>query len=90
MKIGILGSGDVGRRLGDGFIELGNAVKIGTRNPNKGEVIQWINKHGLEKDSFCRIFYRAGKLWGDYRGSNIMDETGSCQQGNISLLKKVP
>jgi hypothetical protein len=24
MKTGILGSGDVGRRLGDGFIELGH------------------------------------------------------------------
>jgi 8-hydroxy-5-deazaflavin:NADPH oxidoreductase len=60
MKIGILGSGDVGRRLGDGFIELGNAVKIGTRNPNKGEVIQWINKHGLEKDkAFAGSFTEA-------------------------------
>jgi hypothetical protein len=29
MNIGILGSGDVGRRLGDGFIELGHNVKIG-------------------------------------------------------------
>jgi predicted dinucleotide-binding enzyme len=27
MKIGILGSGDVGRRLDDGFIELGHTVK---------------------------------------------------------------
>jgi 7,8-dihydropterin-6-yl-methyl-4-(beta-D-ribofuranosyl)aminobenzene 5'-phosphate synthase len=27
MKIGILGSGDVGRRLGDGFIELGHYAK---------------------------------------------------------------
>jgi 8-hydroxy-5-deazaflavin:NADPH oxidoreductase len=50
MKIGILGSGDVGRRLGDGFIELGHTVKIGTRNPNKKEVVQWLNKHGVEKE----------------------------------------
>jgi hypothetical protein len=26
MKIGILGSGDVGRRLGDGFLELDHIV----------------------------------------------------------------
>ena len=45
MKIGILGSGNVGRKLGDGFIELGHMVKIGTRDPNKGEVIQWVSKH---------------------------------------------
>ena len=31
MNIGILGSGDVGRRLGDGLIALGHKVKIGTR-----------------------------------------------------------
>ncbi|MGV8107772.1 MAG: NAD(P)-binding domain-containing protein [Nitrososphaerota archaeon] len=29
MKIGILGSGDVGRRLADGFIELGHKITIG-------------------------------------------------------------
>ena len=35
MKVGIIGSGDVGHRLGDGLIELGHVVKIGTRDPNK-------------------------------------------------------
>ena len=45
MKIGILGSGEVGRRLGEGFIKLGHAVKIGTRNPNKDEVVRWISGH---------------------------------------------
>jgi 8-hydroxy-5-deazaflavin:NADPH oxidoreductase len=45
MKIGILGSGDVGRRLGDGLIELGHTVRIGTRNPKKSDVIQWISDH---------------------------------------------
>jgi short-subunit dehydrogenase involved in D-alanine esterification of teichoic acids len=29
------GSGDVRRRLADGFIELGNTVKIGSRDPNQ-------------------------------------------------------
>jgi predicted dinucleotide-binding enzyme len=48
MKIGILGSGEVGRRLGDGFIRLGHDVKIGSRNPQKEEVVQWINSHGDE------------------------------------------
>ena len=48
MKIGILGSGEVGRRLGDGFIRLGYDVKIGSRNPQKEEVVQWINSHGDE------------------------------------------
>ena len=45
MKIGIIGSGDVGQRLADGFIELGHTVKIGSRDPNQKKVTEWINKH---------------------------------------------
>jgi 8-hydroxy-5-deazaflavin:NADPH oxidoreductase len=35
MKIGILGYGDVGRKLADGFIELGHQVRIGSRDPRE-------------------------------------------------------
>ena len=49
MNIGILGSGDVGRRLGDGLISLEHKVKIGTREPGKLDLQQWINNHGQEK-----------------------------------------
>ncbi len=49
MNIGILGSGDVGRRLGDGLIVLGHKVKIGSREPGKLDLQQWINNHGQEK-----------------------------------------
>lgn len=45
MKIGIIGSGEVGQRLADGFIELGHTVKIGSRDPNQKKVIEWIAKH---------------------------------------------
>jgi 8-hydroxy-5-deazaflavin:NADPH oxidoreductase len=50
MRIGILGSGDVGRRLGDGLIELGHSIKIGSRDPNKKDIVQWINNHGGEEE----------------------------------------
>ena len=49
MNIGVLGSGEVGRRLGEGFIELGHMVKIGTRDPSKGELVQWVSNHGGEE-----------------------------------------
>jgi predicted dinucleotide-binding enzyme len=49
MKIGILGSGDVGRRLGDGFIELGHSIKVGSRDPNKRDIAQWVSNHGGEE-----------------------------------------
>ena len=51
MKIGIIGSGDVGRKLGDGFIELGHLVKIGSRDPNQSKITAWISKHGKENAS---------------------------------------
>jgi len=46
MKVGILGSGDVGLKLGEGFLALGDTVKIGTRNVSKENVISWIAKYG--------------------------------------------
>jgi 8-hydroxy-5-deazaflavin:NADPH oxidoreductase len=45
MKIGVIGSGDVGRRLADGLVDLGYQVKIGTRDTSKKEIIEWVDKH---------------------------------------------
>jgi hypothetical protein len=35
MNIGILGSGDVAKALGAGFLKHGHAVMLGTRNAEK-------------------------------------------------------
>jgi predicted dinucleotide-binding enzyme len=43
MKIGILGSGAVGKTLGAGFLQHGYAVMLGTRDPQKPEVQQWLH-----------------------------------------------
>lgn len=50
MKIGIIGSGDVGRRLADGLLDLGHQVKIGTRDTSKTEVVEWIDKNKKKGD----------------------------------------
>ena len=49
MRIGILGSGDVGLKLGDGLIELGHTVKIGTSRSekNKKRLQYFIQKKNL-------------------------------------------
>jgi 8-hydroxy-5-deazaflavin:NADPH oxidoreductase len=54
MRIGILDSGEESRKIGESFIELGHTIKIGSRNPKKDEIIQWINKNNnnTEKASF--------------------------------------
>jgi len=46
MKAGILGSGDVGLKLGDAFVSLRHEVKIGTRNTAKEKIMTWTKKHG--------------------------------------------
>jgi len=43
MKIGILGSGIVGRVLGTAFIKEGHQVMLGTRDVNKEEVVKWLS-----------------------------------------------
>jgi predicted dinucleotide-binding enzyme len=48
MKIGVLGTGDVGRVLGAGFAALGHEVKIGSRDPQKPEVREWLKKVGAK------------------------------------------
>lgn len=44
VKVGVLGSGDVGRVLAGGFLKLGHAVKIGSRDPEK--LREWAAKAG--------------------------------------------
>lgn len=48
MKIGILGTGDVGRALGSGFAKLGHYVKMGSRDPHQEKVKAWVNKTGAQ------------------------------------------
>jgi 8-hydroxy-5-deazaflavin:NADPH oxidoreductase len=65
MKIGILGSGDVGRRLGDGLVELGHTVKIGTRDSDKREVVQWVSNHGGEEKKASAGTFAEAASFGD-------------------------
>src|SRR5208282_5895800 len=44
MKVGVIGSGDVGRRLGQGFASQGHEVKLGTRDPKKKEIQAWLKE----------------------------------------------
>jgi predicted dinucleotide-binding enzyme len=46
-----LGSGDVGRKLADSFIENNQLVKIGSRNPNQEKLTEWMAKHDKAKVS---------------------------------------
>lgn len=46
MKVGVLGTGVVGRALGHGFIATGHQVKMGSRSPSHPEALAWAEKEG--------------------------------------------
>jgi 8-hydroxy-5-deazaflavin:NADPH oxidoreductase len=46
MKVGILGSGDVGRALGTGFVAAGHHVKIGSRESGHPRLVAWAETTG--------------------------------------------
>jgi 8-hydroxy-5-deazaflavin:NADPH oxidoreductase len=48
MKIGILGTGEVGQALGRGFISRGHDVKMGSRDANNEKAKVWANKAGAK------------------------------------------
>ena len=45
-RVGVLGSGEVGRRLAGGFRSRGHDVMIGSRNPDKPELREWRSGDG--------------------------------------------
>ena len=53
MKVGIIGSGIVGRVLGTAFIKEGHQVMLGTRDVNKEDVVKWkAENSGAQADTF--------------------------------------
>ena len=47
MKVGILGSGDVGKSLAEGFLKHGHDVTVGSRDP--GKLAEWNKKNPKAK-----------------------------------------
>jgi 8-hydroxy-5-deazaflavin:NADPH oxidoreductase len=46
MRIGVLGTGEVGRTLGTGFAKHGHQIMIGTRDPQQEKVRAWVAATG--------------------------------------------
>ena len=46
MRVGILGTGDVGKALGRGFVTLGHDVKMGARDANNAKAAAWAHEMG--------------------------------------------
>lgn len=61
MKIGILGTGDVGQVLGKGLADLGHEVKMGSRNPENEKVKAWLEKT-KDKNTSAGTFSEAAEF----------------------------
>jgi predicted dinucleotide-binding enzyme len=48
MKVGVLGTGDVGRSLGRGFAALGHEVKMGARTASHEKAMAWASENGAK------------------------------------------
>jgi predicted dinucleotide-binding enzyme len=55
-RVGVLGSGEVGRRLAAGFRSRGHDVMIGSRDPSKPELREWVSGDGagVEPGTFAQ------------------------------------
>ena len=54
-RVGVLGTGEVGQRLAAGFAGRGHSVMIGTRDPGKPELREWLaaDGAGIEAGTFA-------------------------------------
>jgi 8-hydroxy-5-deazaflavin:NADPH oxidoreductase len=48
MKIGVLGTGTVGETIGTKLVQLGHAVKMGSRTANNDKAAAWVKQNGVK------------------------------------------
>ena len=65
MNVGILGTGDVGRALGRGFITLGHSLKMGARDVRNAKAQAWAREIG-PKASVGTFADAAGRPRGEH------------------------
>lgn len=46
MNIGVIGTGDVGKKLASGFLSIGHKVMLGSRDPQGEKVKSWLDANG--------------------------------------------
>ena len=51
-KIGIIGSGNVGKTLAGGFVKHGHEVMLGTRDTSKTDLVKWANESKVKLGNF--------------------------------------
>ncbi|MFB7591169.1 NADPH-dependent F420 reductase [Streptomyces sp. NPDC056169] len=55
MKIAVLGTGEVGRRLAGKLVSLGHEVALGSRTADNAEAVKWAEAHGGGHGTFADV-----------------------------------
>jgi predicted dinucleotide-binding enzyme len=74
MKVGIIGSGIVGRVLASAFLREGHDVILGTRNPSKDEVQKWKKENPKGQAGLFSEAARSGELIVLATGGSVTEE----------------
>ena len=86
MKIGILGTGIVGRNLATKLVDLGHSVKIGSRTKDNKEAIGWTKENGVKAShgTFADAAAFGEMLFNCTHGTNSIEALKSAGDKNIS------
>jgi predicted dinucleotide-binding enzyme len=83
MKVGLLGSGDVAKALGSGFLKHGHEVMMGTRSPDK--LADWARQNPQGKVGSFAETAKFGELIGlAVKGSAALDVLRGAGSANLA------
>ena len=85
-RVGVLGTGEVGQRLAAGFASRGHSVMIGTRDPDKPELREWLaaDGAGIEAGTFAETAAYGELLVLAVLGTAAEETIGEVGPGNFS------
>lgn len=83
MKIGMLGTGIVGRTLGSKLRELGHEVTMGSRSAEKPEAVAWAGAAGAGVATFAEAAATAELLFNTTSGAGSLAAIDSCDHAAL-------
>jgi 8-hydroxy-5-deazaflavin:NADPH oxidoreductase len=85
-RVGVLGSGEVGRRLAEGFNSRGHDVMIGSRDPAKPDLREWLSDGGvgIEAGTFAQTAAHGDLLVLAVLGGAAEDAIADAGVGNFT------
>lgn len=85
-QVGVLGSGEVGRRLAGGFASRGHEVMIGSRDPGKSEMREWLasDDGGIKAGTFRQVAEHGALLVLAVLGNAAEEAIGDAGPENFS------